>query len=200
MENNDDKKIVGRPKGSIDKQSRAHRKDFDLVVNPGDNTKITLFNLKLSQLPKVDTESREQVEERILQYFQNCIEEDVKPGVAGLCLALGISRQAWNLWGHGKFRDYTDIVARTKILMESIMEQYALQQKINPVTAIFLMKSQFGYVDKSEVVITPNPNPLGDMVDAEALKQKYLDNTVGITDYDTMEGLESRYGLDSENV
>ena len=37
MENNDDKKILGRPKGSTDKQPRAHRKDFDLVVNPGEN-------------------------------------------------------------------------------------------------------------------------------------------------------------------
>lgn len=199
MENNDDKKILGRPKGSTDKQPRAHRKDFDLVVNPGDNTKITMFNLKLAQMPKVDTGSREEIEERIMQYFQTCLEEDVKPGVAGLCLALGISRQAWNLWEHGRFRDYSDIVARTKMLMESIMEQYALQGKVNPVTAIFLMKSQFGYIDKSEVVLTPNPSPLGEQTDMEALKQKYLDNTYGVTDDNTAQGLESRYGLDGES-
>ena len=46
--------------------------------------------------------------------------------------------------------------------------------KINPVSGIFLMKNNFGYQDKSEVVLTPN-NPLGETIDKRTLEEKYLD-------------------------
>lgn len=173
----------GRPKGSVDSSPRKKRSDHELVVNPGDNTAITMFNVDLMQLPAIDTGDRKQVEERIMWYFQYCIDHDIKPGVAGLCLALGITRQAWALWGNGTTRDYQDLVAKSRMVMESIMEQYMLQGKINPVTGIFLLKNNFGYADKSEVVLTPN-NPLGDVTDTEALKQKYLENTYGVIDGD----------------
>lgn len=118
-------------------------------------------------------------------YFNTCIEKDIKPGVAGLCLALGISRQTWSMWGLGKSRDYSDIVEQSRLMMESILEQYMLNGKINPVTGIFLLKNNFGYADKSEIVLTPNSNPLGEQRDVEALKQKYLENAYGVSDYDS---------------
>ena len=52
--------------------------------------------------------------------------------------------------------------------------------KINPVTGIFWQKNYDGMKDQSEVVLTPN-NPLGEQKDVEALKQKYLENTYGVT-------------------
>ena len=61
-----------------------------------------------------------------------------------------------------------------------------LNGKINPVTGIFMLKNHFGYRDQSEVVLTPNANPLGNEPDTEALKQKYLDATYNIAD-DTAE-------------
>ena len=177
---------VGRPKGSKDSVPRKKRSDWELMVNPGDNARITQENLNFMTLPKIDASDRKQVEERIMYYFRTCIEQDIKPGVAGLCLALGISRQTWQVWGAGKARDYKDIVERSRLLMESILEQYMLNGKINPVTGIFMLKNHFGYRDQSEVVLTPNANPLGSEPDTEALKQKYLDATYNIAD-DTAE-------------
>ena len=46
--------------------------------------------------------------------------------------------------------------------------------KINPVSGIFLMKNNMGYMDQSEIVITPN-NPLGSEEAPEAITQKYAE-------------------------
>ena len=49
--------------------------------------------------------------------------------------------------------------------------------KINPVSGIFLLKNNFGYQDKQEVVVTPN-NPLGDGAERSQLEDKYTDTVV----------------------
>jgi hypothetical protein len=54
--------------------------------------------------------------------------------------------------------------------------------KINPVTGIFWQKNYDGMRDQQEVVLTPNTSPLGEQADAEALRQKYLENTYGVTE------------------
>lgn len=196
----------GRPKGAVDTVPRKKRTDVNksLTVEPGDISKITAFNFQWYSLSKVDTGNREQVEGRIVDYFKACIESDMRPGVAGLCAALGIGRTTWYDWWQGNKRDYKDLAERIRTAMESITEQYMLQGKINPVTGIFLLKNHFGYVDKNEVVLTPNTNPLGDDVDAEALKQKYLENTYGITsesdtDRDSTTALETKYLTGGKN-
>lgn len=186
----------GRPKGAVDTVPRKKRTDVNksLMVEPGDISRITAFSFQWCSMPPVDTANREQVERRIAEYFNACIEQDMRPGVAGLCAALGISRTTWYYWGTNERRDYKDLIERTKAVMEGITEQYMLQGKINPVTGIFLLKNHFGYVDKNEVVLTPNDTPLGEQQDAEALKQKYLDNVYGMADDDT-DRLEQKYLL-----
>lgn len=175
--NDTDKNVVsrGRPKGSKDTGVRKKRDDIWLT-REGDNDKITRHNVELMNAPKIDVANRSEVEERIEWYFNKCLTDDMRPCVAGLCLALGISRQAWQTWGTGQCRDYADVVARTRLVMASFMEDYMIHGKINPVTGIFLMKNNLGYSDKTEMVLTPN-NPLGDdRVDVKALERKYLDN------------------------
>jgi len=182
----------GRPKGSVDTSPRKKRSDKELMVQPGDNARITQFNLSPMQLPEVDRDDRSQVEKRILDYFKMCIDNDIKPGVAGICLSLGITRSAWQQWGVGKHRPgYSDIVEKSRIVMEAIMEQYMLSGKINPVTGIFLLKNNFGYADKSEVVLTPNNDPMGENRSPEYLKQKYLDATYGMSDNDEPDSSDS---------
>ena len=170
----------GRPKGAVDTTPRTRSVGVKLDTEPGDISKITAFNCQWLSMPKVDTADKDQIENHITDYLQACIDNDMRPGVAGLCAALVICRTTWYYWGTGEKRDYQDLVERTRAVMESLMEQYMLQGKINPVTGIFMLKNHFGYVDKNEVVFIPNTNPLGDQPDMEALKQKYLDNTYGL--------------------
>ena len=79
--------------------------------------------------------------------------------------------------------------------------------KVNPVTGIFWQKNYDGLKDQQEVVLTPNTNPLGEQKDAEALKQKYLENTYGVTEglpaddvLELPEGTESAEGVIVETV
>lgn len=173
----------GRPAGKADSVPRKQRCD-KVQVPEGDNGKITMHNVHLMNLPAIDSNDRESVERRIEEYFKLCMEDDARPGVAGLCLALGISRHTWQTWGQGTRRngDYTDIVEKTRRVMEAVLEQYMLHGKINPVTGIFLLKNHFGYRDQSEVVLTPNTDPLGEQKDIEALRRKYLETTYNLSD------------------
>ena len=210
---------TGRPKGAVDKVPRKKRTDVNksLSIESGDIAKITEFNTQWLNMPTVDTGNKQEVEERIAAYFNACITNDMRPFVAGLCAALGISRTTWYYWGTGEKRDYQDLVERTRAVMESIIEQYMLQGKINPVTGIFLLKNHFGYTDKNEVVLIPKNNPLGEPLTEEAkeaLAKKYLDNASAflpdgemVSDTDKtelsirMKNMEKKYltgGLDNE--
>ena len=166
----------GRFAGQTDVVARKQRTDFKATLLPECDDGIMKLNIDMLNLPKLDTGDREQVVDRINWYFKKCQEYMVKPGVAGLCAAIGISRAEWWNWGNGTHRDYKDIVERVRAILDSFMECYMQQGRINPVAGIFLMKNNFGYTDKNEVVVTPNQNPLGEGKSAEELARKYSED------------------------
>ena len=103
-------------------------------------------------LPVIDISDEKQVEERILWYFNHCIENDLKPTVMGMCNALGISRDTFYRWGVGEYRTAThsNLVKKARNLLEELWETYMVEGKINPVVGIFLGKNHFGYADKKK--------------------------------------------------
>lgn len=107
------------------------------------------FAVEGLSLPEIDYSSIEQVMIRVSLYFQRCEEEFMEPGVAGLCVWLGITTERWKDWVDGLEFNTTHRKYCEKImtLLESRLEEQMLQGKINPVTAMFLLKSQHGYID-----------------------------------------------------
>ena len=137
--------------GTVGKGTRPKQSEkMSVQVEPGDNRRYLEHSLAMWDWEKPDMTDPEQVKARIVQYFQLCADDDMKPSVAGLAMAFGMDRR--RLW-------------------EIVTGQ---SRKINPVAGIFLMKNNMGYQDKSEVVLTPN-NPLGDQASPEELRQKYLE-------------------------
>jgi len=166
----------GRPKGVRDKVPRKKRTDFTEIADPGENSKITAFHMQMMNMDKVDTSDRSAVEERIYWYFDQCIRNDIRPGVAGLCLALGITRIAWYQWGSENWRGYSDIVAKTRAVMESILEQYMLKNKLNVAAGIFMLKNHFGYRDQTDhLFAVEQKDPLGPTTSTEELRRRYLE-------------------------
>lgn len=161
-------------------------------LEPGDNTKFLQLNMELFNMEKIDMHDEEAVTERLNEYFALYAKHDVKPTVAGMAMALGWSRQ--QLWavthdqplgGRGNYctlpQSVTDVIKKAYFLLENLWENYATNGKINPVTAIFLAKNNFGYQDKTEYVVTPNVQQDNDY-DPDSIRQRYLIDSANDSD------------------
>ena len=80
----------------------------------------------------------------------------MKPSVAGFALSIGVSRQTLIDYING----VTPIPKQNRIALErfygllnSLMEDYIQNGKINPVAGLFLTKNNFGYKDTQEFVV-----------------------------------------------
>lgn len=163
----------GRPKGS----GGNVREDQLVHTNPGDNSRFLEIGLRIASLPKVEMSNEKQVAQRVEEYFKICAEYDHKPSIEGLALALDIDRRyLWELreGRAGKNPAVSDTLKRATKLLQLYLSDCMQNGKINPVSGIFLLKNNFAYQDKQEVVVTPN-NPLGDETDAKKLTDKYTD-------------------------
>lgn len=186
------KKGRGRPKGTGGNKRPDRSDAMTPKTEPGDNRRYLAHSMAMFDWPDVDMKEPEQVRERIGQYLALCAKDDMKPSVAGLALAFGVDRKTIWAWANGVDSAYLPAESRNFIkkvyqLLNAQMEDYAQNGKINPVAAIFLMKNHFGYVDKQEMVLTPNQQ-LGDQVSPEDLQRKYLEDTAG--DYESSDSDE----------
>lgn len=169
--------IVKKPRGGKNSPVIG---DNGLQVEPGDNAKYLMVSMKLMELPDIDLKDVEQVRKRLSEYFQIHADNDLKPTVAGMGLALnGMDRR--RLWeirtGNDKAYDLptavSDTIKKAYKLMENLWENYMQNGKINPVSGIFLGKNNFGYQDKTEYVVTPNMQNDSDY-DADDIRKRYL--------------------------
>lgn len=132
------------------------------------------------------------VKERCERYLRFCAEQDSKPSIAGLAFALGIARQNLHEYIHGRLgknAEVRDTLKKTHTFINSLMEDYMQNGKINPVAGIFLIKNNMGYTDKQEVVVTPNAK-FGEEPDQKALEDKYIESIVADDDEAAESSLE----------
>ena len=163
------------------KRQRPDRSIAQTVhTKPGDNTKYINHSMRLYNLPKIELNDVDAVKQRVTEYFQICSEDDMKPSVAGLALALDIDRRyLWEIreGRKGKSPEVADTLKKTMQILDLQMTDYMQNGQINPVSGIFLMKNNFGYADKQEVIVTPQ-TPLGDTKDIKELENRYVDSVV----------------------
>jgi hypothetical protein len=180
-----DKMEVEKPSGWKDKNSPViGNNGFDLA--PGDNSKVITDMLYIYQMPRINLDSEEEVQERILEYFQYCIGRDIRPGVEGMAMALGVNRRTLWDWEQGNSRGNSivrsDTIKKSKQFLALYLENLAQTGHINPVTWIFMMKNNFGYKDTQDLVITPN-NALQPTMSMEEIADKVAKDVVIDTDY-----------------
>lgn len=162
-------------------KQKRHRNRPDLqnfgeeYVEPGDNARYLRHALVSLDLPPIDISDPKQVESRIREYFNYCIDNDRKPNMIGLANWLGVSRDTLNSWKRGEYRtqSHSDLIKKALDVLEELWMDYMLNGKANPASLIFIGKNLWQYKDQTDVVVTPN-NPL-DSADAETARKKYVD-------------------------
>ena len=146
-------------------------------VKPGEMSKMIRQAMTISHWPEIDTNDAEQVAERVDQYHAFCLQNDMKPDMPGMALALGVTTKTVWAWENGvdsnKPLAVRNVLKMARQINEVLMSAMMTEGKINPVVGIFLLKNSHGYKDQQDVVITPN-NPL-EAEDPEKARQKYLE-------------------------
>ena len=146
-------------------------------TKPGEMSKMIKQAMTISHWPPIDTDDPDQVAERIDQYHLFCFEQDMKPDMPGMALALGVDRATVWKWENGvesnKPQSVRNVIKRARSINEVLMSTMMTEGKINPVVGIFLLKNSHGYKDQQDVVITPN-NPL-ESEDPEQTRKRYIE-------------------------
>ena len=161
-------------------KQKKHRNRPDLqnfgadLADPGDNARYLRYAMASLDLPPIDISDEKQVERRIREYFEFCIQNDRKPNMVGMANWLGINRDTVNSWKRGDYRSETHsaVIRRACDLLEELMIDYFQNGKVNPAAGIFLMKNQFQYRDVQDVVLTPN-QPIDEAQDTSQIAERY---------------------------
>ena len=141
------------------------------LCNPrsGENSRLIRLVLHSQSLPKIDVSDPKQVEERVSQYFEFCQQHNLFPGIEGLANWIGVCRDTINAWKNGFTRKDTHqaIIQRAYHLIETVLTDMMMDDKIPSPTGIFLLKSMFGYRDRFDIGFEAgtiqNRSPLDDL-------------------------------------
>lgn len=153
------------------------RPDKTAVLNPDENRSYIEHAKELMLLAPVSFDDAAQVKDRLFEYLNLCAESGRKPSVAGLALAYGIDRRRLTDMHAGRKqipRDSQEWINKAYALVNLSMEQYLQDGKINPISAIFLLKANHGYQDTQRLEISGAA--ITDATETpEELWQKYAD-------------------------
>lgn len=123
----------------------------EIKSEPGEISAIVEKMATLRALTKVQTD--DEIEERVKYFFQWCVDNDVRPGVELMALALGTTRQ--NLWKWQQAGDRRgEIITLAKQVLAALIENWGQTGKINPAALCFIMKNNFGYADNVQVELS----------------------------------------------
>lgn len=159
------------------KQKRPGRTE-ELIphTEPGEMSLLVNQALQLSAFGPVDTNDADQVDQRIKDYFFYCVQNDIRPSAEGIALSLNTNRTTLWRWREGsesnKPEGVRNAIKKAYSILNYILTQLVQDGHINPVSGIFLLKNNYSYFDKSEVVITPT-NPLT-VDDPETARNRYV--------------------------
>ena len=136
--------------------------DNGITATPAELNKLTqqaLDTFLLSVNNTVDLHDAQSVQSAIIDYFQTCQKNGLRPGNLGLYAALNMSKQDYNDVIRGKNKSKAslasiDLMKKAVRAIGAYREGLALEGKINPVTYIFMGKNYDGLEDQTRIDIT----------------------------------------------
>lgn len=160
-------------------KQKQHRNRPDLAkfgeefTEPGDNARYLRYALVSWDLPPIDISDPKQVEQRIRDYFQFCIDNDRKPNIKGLGNWIGVSDETVRRWRIGEYRkeEHCGLIKKAVDALQEMWWDYGQNGKCNPASWIFVGKNAFGMRDEQQIVVTPQ-SPM-DGVDPDTARRRY---------------------------
>ena len=90
---------------------------------------------------------------RTMEYLEKCKEDGVRVNLSSYALSLGTTPDGLNemMCDKSRTQESRNAIQKGVAMVESVMIEMMMEQRINPVTGIFLLKNHFGYKDQSEI-------------------------------------------------
>lgn len=140
------------------------------------------FVVKITQLGdcfcEQDRKNVEKVNKRMSDYFQLCIDEGQKATVEGMALALGISTERLRLIRKGQTKypsEVVDLINMYYQVVNASLVQEGVNGEGNNLIQMFLLKTNFGYVEQQYINVVTTPQEQNEVVSKDVLEQKYKD-------------------------
>lgn len=128
-------------------------------ATPEEKQRRVGHNLEVARLPIIDCHNYKQVTRRLNEYFDLCEKNGEFATVAGMSLALGVTRQTVFRWLNGQRPIESDILMALEwgmSVINSQVEGSLMDGTGNVVGQIFLTKNNFPeYTDSREVIVQP---------------------------------------------
>jgi len=137
-----------------------------------ENAKYVVFAERCSEMGYVDLEDEQAVYDRTERYMKLCVQFNMKPSMPSYALALGITVLDLENMLNDRRNNRAAIraIGRGVSLVEAVLVNAVIDKKLNPVTAIFMLKNHFGYKDQTEIALRGN---VSHTVDKASLESKY---------------------------
>ena len=127
-------------------------------------------NLMFYKMERVKSTS--ELQNRILEFFETCVDTGQVPTVEKMCLAIGYDRKTvWNWETERRASQLVqdsplsvgDIIKKAKEILAGYDAEMAANGKMNAVLYFFRAKNYYGMQDKQELTIEPKQNDFKQM-------------------------------------
>lgn len=98
--------------------------------------------------------SLEETEKEVDSYFQLCSDKEVVPTITTLALWLGVNKDTIYAHVHNSNSPFSDLFKNVVNYCHSLMQNGAIDGKINPVTYFFISKNDYGMRDDKNIQIS----------------------------------------------
>lgn len=96
----------------------------------------------------------EVTEKEIDDYFQLCSDKEVVPTITTLALWLGVNKDTIYEHANNSSSPFSDLFKNVISYCHSLMQNGAIDGKINPVTYFFISKNDYGMRDDKNITVT----------------------------------------------
>ena len=92
---------------------------------------------------------------KVYEFIEECKEKEILPSKAGLGLHLGVTKETIHSWCNNH-PEFLSAIKKVEQFQEQMLMNESFMNGKNATMAIFLLKNNHGYKDKTEVDTTAN--------------------------------------------